>query len=115
MTIIYENGTLKLSRSALCMNLYQICSSNSILCRTPVAIATKTEKHEIFKKLISKTLRPTAMIFGMWHLFVVMYQDGINNASLIRKSHTLEVGSLTYNFTEKQEKYIFSKTTRPRT
>ena len=92
------------------MKLYHSCSKNGIPCIFLIAMATERFNKSL-KIFLSKTKRPSALIFGMLHYPVVLYEDCSNYAQgpkwgqrvffrknlFLTKTHSLEIYYLVCN------------------
>ena len=65
------------------------------------------------KIFFSETTGPTALIFGMWQLLMVLYINCASHAPGVKFGHAPGLDSLQRLTIEKTKKIFFSETTRP--
>ena len=88
---------MKLGRNVPWVKLYQNCSKNLIPHIDLVAMATKRKKKtKSLKIFFSETRRGRALIFGMQHLLVDLYQDCSYDAPGVEIGPVLGITSLKH-------------------
>ena len=88
---------MKLGRNVPWVKLYQNCSKNLIPPITGCHGNKKGKKMKSLKIFFSETRRRRALIFGMWHLLVDLYQVYSNDAPGVKTGPAPGVTSLKHS------------------